>query len=131
MKYQILHLLKILVISFSIFFQSCISTSILQTAKTLDKGETQIVGGASQYNFEGEFGLAPDLMIRKGINEKSDFGFGYSAGIMGHLRADYKYEILETKNKSNHISTGIGGDLYLNGWDEEANFVLLYLFIFR
>lgn len=94
--------------------QGCFSTSMMSTAKTLDKGEQEFVLGASGYFYETEpIGAAPDFYYRRGINDKMDFGAGYSMGLMGHIRTDLKYELHSWNNDNNFLSTGFGMDFYI------------------
>ena len=92
----------------------CFSTSMMSTAKTLDKGEQEFVLGASGYFYGGEpVGAAPDISYRRGISDKMDFGASYSLGLMGHARTDLKYELCSWNNHNNFLSTGFGMDFYI------------------
>jgi len=91
---------------------SCFSASVMSTAKTLDKGEQHFYIGGSAYRSSHDIIGSPEFMYRSGINKKSDFGIRYSLGLYGHLRTDFKYELMSWKNESNFISTGVGFDFY-------------------
>ena len=86
---------------------------MMQTAKTLDDGESQWSLGVSAYSMEGDIGIAPDLMFRKGISDRSDFGIGYSMGLWGHARIDWKRVLKTNESETYYFSSGLGGDLYL------------------
>ena len=109
------HWVKLTVIGFVfISLQGCFSTSMMTTAKTLDKSEQQLSVGVSGYLVDGSAGgIAPDIMYRRGISDKFDFGLGYSMGLYGHIRADLKYELLSWNNNNAFLSTGLGADFYL------------------
>lgn len=104
----------LLITAITLFFQGCFSSSMMSTAKTLDKSEHQLSVGVSGYAVEfSQLGIAPDLLYRRGINEKLDFGIGYAMGLAGHIRGDIKYELLTWNNNNSFLSTGIGLDVYL------------------
>jgi hypothetical protein len=93
--------------------QGCFSSSMMQTAKPLEKGKTQVSVGVSGYAIGyNDYGIAPDFMYRKGINGKSDFGIGYSMGLLGHFRADYKQQLYVSPTKNKYLSSGVGIDVY-------------------
>ena len=112
MKCKVIYFLPIIII-----LHSCFSTSMMQTAKTLDEGESQIAVGLSGYYFEDEFGLAPEVNYRQGINSKSDFGLGYSVGLNGHIKADYKRLLFNSTENNLYFSSGIGFDLFMPDGD--------------
>ena len=58
---------------------SCFSSSMMTTAKTLDKGEQQFSLGASAYVDAGDEVLGPEVMYRRGINDRLDFGLALAA----------------------------------------------------
>lgn len=94
--------------------QGCFNSSMMTTAKTLDKGEQEVTLGASVYSANNQFaGVAPEIMYRRGINDKLDFGLCYSLGLYGHFRADMKYELLNWNNGNSFLSSGFGFDAYI------------------
>ena len=96
-----------------LFLTGCYSSGVMQTAKPLNKGKISYTGGISGYNMDDEIYAGPEFMIRKGINSKSDFGFGYALGLYGHAYADYKYVLVESAAKKNYLSSGIGLDAFI------------------
>jgi hypothetical protein len=106
--------LFVLSILTTFILSGCFSSSMMTTAKTLDKGEQEFVVGVSGYLDSGSpAGIAPDLVYRRGINDKMDFGVGYSMGLLGHIRSDIKYELMSWNNGQNFLSTGFGLDAYI------------------
>lgn len=104
----------------------------MQTAKTLDKGELQTSAGMSGYaiDYADEVAIAPDFLLRVGLNEKSDIGIGYSVGYAGHLKADYKRELWNSADSSKYVSTGLGFDLWHDADGPETNIALTLPFYF-
>lgn len=95
-----------------VLLSGCYSSSMMQTAKTLDKGESEVSLGVSGYLQPDAGGVAPDLMWRQGISDKSDMGVGYSVGFYGHARVDWKREIWSNPTNTTFLSTGLGFDGY-------------------
>jgi hypothetical protein len=85
---------------------------MMQTAKSLDKGERDISVGIGGYAAFGDPGIAPDFMLRQGISDKSDFGVGYTLGLNGHVRLDWKREIWSNPTGKMYLSSGAALDLF-------------------
>ena len=101
------------IIPISILLQSCYSSSVMQTAKPLEKGESDFSIGADGYASSGDMFPGLELMYRRGINGKSDFGARYTFGLWGHGRIDYKYNFFRSANERLFLSSGIGFDAYV------------------
>ena len=91
----------------------CYTASMMQTAKTLDKGERELTIGAGPYTSSGDFLVCPDFMLRWGYSDKSDFGLMYSLQLNGHFRGDWKREIWSNANQTSFLSTGAMAELFL------------------
>jgi hypothetical protein len=97
---------------------SCFTSSLLQTAKPLDKGTVEFTGGAAGY-----FGFSQTLpglnaMVRVGTGKRSDLGFGYATGLFGHARLDYKYNFYRSPDENRFFSSGVGIDWITADEDE-------------
>ena len=104
----ILSLLTLVVFSFG----SCVSPSILQTAKPVEKGfvETSISlsGFANTEIISGAF----EANVRTGINDVSDFGFSFGLPI-GHYKLDYKHLLYKNSLENFYLSSGIGVEAFM------------------
>lgn len=99
---------------------SCFSSSIMQTAKPVEKNKVETTLGISGYT-TGEGGLPSlDAMVRYGVSKKSDLGLAYSLGLFGHFKLDYKHVLYASPNQNAFLSTGFGVDgiLYEGTWSE-------------
>lgn len=104
-----------------IVLASCFSSSIMQTAKPVEKGQIETTAGLSAYGSSGGGGIpSADVMVRYGIGQKSDIGASYSLGLFGHFRLDYKHNLYESPTKNTYLSSGFGVDamLYEATWSE-------------
>lgn len=108
-------LLYTLYISLLLVLTSCISSSVLQTAKPNEKGQVTGVIGLSAYKMEHE-NVFPGIngMVRFGVGENSDLGLAISPGLLGTIRLDYKYKIWSSSNQNSFLSSGIQADFVLN-----------------
>lgn len=110
-----LRLLRQTFFIFPLLLTSCFTSSILQTAKPLDKGTCEFSGGILGFS-RGETLPGLNTMLRVGIGRRSDIGLGYSLGI-GHLRLDYKYNFYRSANEKNFLSTGLGFEYFFTEAD--------------
>ncbi|MBD3638649.1 MAG: hypothetical protein HUJ25_14955 [Crocinitomicaceae bacterium] len=91
---------------------SCHTASVLQTAKPVEKGKTEVsLAGTAFFGSDVMPGF--DLMVRRGLGPRSDFGFAYCGSLYGHFRFDFKYVIAKTASDNLFLSSGVGLDLYL------------------
>ena len=98
---------------------SCHTSSVLQTAKTLNKGEAEFTASAAVYAASD---VLPgfNLMYRRGINEKMDFGIAYAGTLYGHIRSDLKINLWKNANENIFLSSGVGLDFHLlNDWGSD------------
>ncbi len=101
--------------------ESCHSSAILQTAKPVSKGSTEVSVAASGYSVSD---IIPGVnaMVRTGINERSDIGFAYSGTLYFQIRSDYKHVLWSHPQQSAFFSSGVGLDvLLLNDWGSDIN----------
>ncbi len=96
-----------------ILLSGCYTSSMMQTAKTLDKGEREFTVGGGPYFSSFDLLGCPDLMWRRGISDKSDVGFGYSPQLNGHFRADWKRELWNSPNERQFLSSGAMLELFV------------------
>jgi hypothetical protein len=90
----------------------CYSTSMMQTAETLKKGESTLTGGLyvmSQEHYadnpEGDQIPGVEVMFRHGIGERLDFGLYYAPALSGgHFRVDMKYNFFNSVNEKHKLS---------------------------
>jgi hypothetical protein len=95
-----------------ILISGCYSTSMMQTAETLKKGESTLTGGLyvmSQEHYEenpdGDQIPGVEVMYRLGLGERMDFGLYYAPALSGgHFRADVKYNFFNSANEKHKIS---------------------------
>jgi hypothetical protein len=90
----------------------CYSSSMMQSAKTLDKGEREVTASGSGY-LGYINGFTTEWMWRQGIGDKSDFGAFYSLGFYGHARLDWKRELWSSASESMYLSSGALFDVFL------------------
>lgn len=90
-----------------LLFSGCISPRIMETAKPLEKREVSAAVGVSGYaNDEIVFG-GMELNVRYGIGHNSDVGLSTNLPVPGHLRLDYKKQLLTTRSNSLYLSSGL------------------------
>ncbi|MCR9173238.1 MAG: hypothetical protein NXI10_12125 [bacterium] len=97
----------------ALLLSGCYTSSMMQTAKTLDKGEREFTVGAGPYTSSGDILASPDFMLRWGISDKSDFGIGYSLQLNGHIRADWKRELWSSADQRQFLSSGVMADVFI------------------
>jgi hypothetical protein len=95
----------ILYSSLLILLNSCYTANLIQTAKSLEKGEHQITTGLvgnslfHQDDYNGDFLPGMILMYRTGVFKHADIGFTYAPSlVIGDVRADMKYNFFRTNN---------------------------------
>lgn len=92
---------------------SCYSASMMQTAKTLDKGERETTVGVGPYTSYGDVLFSPDFMLRFGVSDKSDIGIFYSLQLNGHAKVDWKRELWSSPNGDKYLSSGAMLEAYM------------------
>ena len=111
----------IYVLALPLLLGSCFSSSIMQTAKPVDRGEIEVTTGLSAYGSTGGGGIpSADVMVRYGVGENSDLGAYYALGLFGHFRLDYKHVLYKSPTENTYLSSGFGIDglLYEATWSE-------------
>ncbi|MES2557299.1 MAG: hypothetical protein V4604_14185 [Bacteroidota bacterium] len=97
----------------------CFTSSFLQTAKPLDKGNAEVSVGATGYLINDDPLPGVNAMVRVGVGARSEVGLGYATGIFGHTRLDYKYNFYRSANEKRFLSSGLGLDYFFN--DDDGN----------
>lgn len=93
---------------------SCISSSILQTAKPLQKGEVETAISLSGFaNSEIVGGVMSESQVRVGLNDVSDIGFSFALPTIGHYKIDYKRLLYKNTNETFYLSSGVGIEAFL------------------
>lgn len=93
---------------------SCANISSLQTARTLQKGQDEILAGVSLNNPSypvsdgGTILKIPcfELAYRRGFAEKADFGL--QLNVPGTINIDTKYQLVDQKRWALALSAGLG-----------------------
>lgn len=96
-----------------ILLSGCYSASMMQTAKTLDKGEKEFTAGVGPYTSYGDVLVTPDFMVRFGVSDKSDMGVFYSLQLNGHAKVDWKRELWSSPNGDKYLSSGAMFEAYM------------------
>ena len=89
-----------------LILNSCISPRIMETAKPVSKGDAMIATGLSGYaNTEIIFG-GIEINTRFGISDNSDVGFSFNLPVPGHMKIDYKKQLVPSPREKTYLSSG-------------------------
>lgn len=92
----------------------CYSASIMQTAKTVEKGKVNFSGAVSLYgplHDDPPLTGGANVALRYGIANRTDIGLSYASGLWGHARLDMKQNLWKSSNSNSYFSTGFAFDM--------------------